>query len=39
MAGSLPTLSDYTTTDVITVMKDIFSWHGRPEELVSDNGT
>ena len=28
-----------TSTDVTTVMKDIFSWHGIPEELVSDNGT
>ena len=28
-----------TSTDVITVMKDIFSRHGIPGELVSDNGT
>ena len=28
-----------TLTDIITVMKDIFSPHGIPEELVSDNGT
>ena len=28
-----------TSTDVITAMKDIFSWHGIPEDLVSDNGT
>ena len=27
------------STDVITVMKDIFSRHGIPEELVSDNST
>ena len=32
-------LHQITSTDVITVMKDIFSWHGTPEELVSDNGT
>ena len=32
-------LHQIMSTDVITVMKDIFSKHGIPEELVSDNGT
>lgn len=32
-------LQRITSKDVITVLKDVFSRHGIPEELVSDNGT